>query len=285
MAGALYHRGPDEFGLYRDRHAGLAHARLSIIDLAAGQQPLANAAETLWIVFNGEIFNFVELRRELEAGGRTFKTRSDTEVIVQAYEAWGEDAFARMNGQWALALWDSAKKRLLLTRDRLGVRPLYLAEHGGSLYFASEVKAIFAANGSIPRELDPIGVEQTFTFWSVVPPQTVFRGIQELRPGHIRVYENGRMREREFWAPQFPQEIERTPTARAALDDAVEQVRDELEKATELRMVRADVPVGSYLSGGLDSSLVAALGRRFAGDRFQTFSLRFADAMHQVELV
>src|SRR5215210_7450288 len=153
MASALYHRGPDEFGIYRDAQAGLAHARLSIIDLATGQQPLANAAGTLWIAFNGEIFNYVELRSELEREGRRFRTRSDTEVIVQAYEAWGDDAFARMNGQWALALWDSVRKRLVLTRDRLGVRPLYLCEHRDRLYFASEVKSIFAADVSIPREL------------------------------------------------------------------------------------------------------------------------------------
>jgi asparagine synthase (glutamine-hydrolysing) len=278
MASALHHRGPDEFGVYRDRHAGLAHARLSIIDLATGQQPLANAAGTLWIVFNGEIFNYVELRTDLELEGRQFRTRSDTEVIVQAYEAWGEDAFARMNGQWALALWDSLKQRLVLTRDRLGVRPLYVCEHRGRVFFASEVKSVFAADAGIPRELDPIGIEQTFTFWSVVPPQGVFVGVEELRPGYIRVYENGCVRERAYWEPQYPVQFDRGPATRRSLEDAVEKVREALEKATQLRMVRADVPVGSYLSGGLDSSLVAAMGRRYAGDRFSTFSLRFADA-------
>ncbi|MGZ5119288.1 MAG: asparagine synthase (glutamine-hydrolyzing), partial [Burkholderiales bacterium] len=151
MGSALFHRGPDEFGIYRDRSAGLAHARLSIVDLSTGQQPLANEDETLWIVFNGEIFNHIELRAELERLGHRFRTRSDTEVIVHAYEAWGENAFARMNGQWAVALWDSVKRRLVLSRDRLGVRPLYVCEHEGKLYFASEVKAIFAAGASIPR--------------------------------------------------------------------------------------------------------------------------------------
>src|SRR5213592_860791 len=161
MAASLRHRGPDEFGIYRDPRAGFAHARLSIIDLATGQQPLSNEDGTLWIVFNGEIFNYIELRAELEALGHRFRTKSDTEVIVHAYEAWGDGAFARMNGQWALALWDSARRRLVLTRDRLGVRPLYICEHQGRLYFASEVKAIFAADASIPRELDPMGIEQT----------------------------------------------------------------------------------------------------------------------------
>ncbi|MGZ5176465.1 MAG: asparagine synthase (glutamine-hydrolyzing), partial [Burkholderiales bacterium] len=258
MGSALFHRGPDDFGIYRDRWAGLAHARLSIVDLSTGQQPLANEDETLWIVFNGEIFNHIELRVELERLGHRFRTRSDTEVIVHAYEAWGENAFARMNGQWAVALWDSVKRRLVLSRDRLGVRPLYVCEHEGKLYFASEVKAIFAAGASIPRLLDPAGIDQTFTFWSVVPPQTVFRGIEELRPAHVRVYENGTIRERSYWQAQYPEKPERSGEFEGSVEDAVQAVRSALEKATSLRMLRSDVPVGSYLSGGLDSSLIAA---------------------------
>lgn len=278
MASALEHRGPDEFGIYRDRHAGLAHARLSIIDLTTGQQPLSNEDDTLWIIFNGEIFNYVELRAELQGLGHRFRTKSDTEVIVHAYEAWGADAFARMNGQWAVALWDSRRQRLVLSRDRLGVRPLYLCEHHGQLYFASEVKSLFAADASIPRALDPVGIDQTFTFWTVVPPQTVFRGVEELRPGYVRVYENGRMHEHAYWQPAYPEEPACAEQFHGSLDEAVHTVRDALERATSLRMLRADVPVGSYLSGGLDSSLVAALGRRYAGERFRTFSLRFDDA-------
>jgi asparagine synthase (glutamine-hydrolysing) len=278
MAGALHHRGPDEFGIYRAARAGLAHARLAIIDLATGQQPLANEDETLWIVFNGEIFNYLELRAELEQLGHRFRTRSDTEVIVHAYEAWGEQAFARMNGQWAAALWDERRQRLVVSRDRLGVRPLYLCEHQGRLYFASEVKAIFAADASVPRELDPTGIEQTFTFWTVVPPRTVFRGIEELRPGHTRIYEGGSVREDAYWTPSYPDGPDADSAFKGTLEDAVHAVRDALRNATSLRVLRADVPVGSYLSGGLDSSLIAALGRRCAGDRFHTFSLRFDDA-------
>lgn len=276
MAAALRHRGPDEFGLYRGTQAGLAHARLAIIDPGSGQQPLANEDGSLWISFNGEIFNYVELRDQLVSLGHRFRTRSDTEVIVHAWEAWGEAAFARMNGQWALALWDERHRRLVLSRDRLGVRPLYLCRHAHRLYFASEVKALFAADAGMPRALDALGLEQTFTFWSVVPPQSVFAGIEELRPGHVRVYENGRMREQAYWQASYPQGGK--DAFRGTLEDAAGAVRSALDEATSLRMLRADVPVGSYLSGGLDSSLVAALGRRHARDQFQTFSLRFEDA-------
>jgi asparagine synthase (glutamine-hydrolysing) len=281
MAGALFHRGPDEHGLYRDAHAGLAHARLSIIDPAGGQQPLGSLDGSVQVVYNGEIFNHVELREELAKKGRVFRTRSDTEVVLAAWEAWGEDAFARMNGQFAVALWDARGKRLCLARDRLGVRPLHLLEHGGRLFFASEVKALFAADAGIPRALDPRGLLETFTFWSVLPPRSVFRGVTELRPGHVRVVEarsgDARGRERAFWRPRYA-ERSGAHAFRGSIEDATSSVLAALTEATRLRMVRADVPVGAYLSGGLDSSLIAALGARARGDRFQTFSLRFADA-------
>lgn len=278
MASALYHRGPDEFGVYRDDHAGLAHSRLSIIDLSTGQQPMADENGTAWIVFNGEIFNYVELREELVALGHRFRTQSDTEVILHAYRAWGDAAFERMNGQWAVAIWDAVAQRLVLSRDRVGICPLHICEHGGYLYFASEVKAIFAANAEIPRAFDPTGLSQTFTFWTIVPPHGVFQGVTELEPGHVRTYENGTVRDRAYWTPSYPVAGDAHSLFQGSLEDAVNEVRNALEKATSLRMLRADVPVGSYLSGGLDSSLVAAMGRRFAGDRFQTFSLRFEDA-------
>jgi asparagine synthase (glutamine-hydrolysing) len=277
MVGALEHRGPDEFGAYLDGRAALGHARLSIIDLASGQQPLANEDGTLWVVFNGEIFNYVELREELMALGHRFRTRSDTEVIVHAYEAWGDGAFARFNGQFAICLWDRRRKTAVLARDRLGVRPVYLCQHEGRLYFASEVKAIFAANPALQRGFDPVGLAETFTFWSIVPPQGIFRGITELRPGHVVTYADGQPPvERAFWQPRYP--TPEAPGFQGSLPDAVEAVRDALARATELRMLRADVTVGSYLSGGLDSSLVASMGRHAARGRLETFSLRFDDA-------
>ena len=276
MAGALRHRGPEESGAYRDERAGLAHTRLSIIDLATGGQPLANEDGTLWIVFNGEIYNYVELRAELEALGHRFRTRSDTEVIVHAWEAWREGAFERFNGQWAVALWDRRAGELVLCRDRVGVRPLFLCEHGGRLWFASEVKALFAAEPGIPRALDPRGLAEVFTFWSCQAPRTPFAGVTQLEPGHLRVVRAGRTTDRAWWRPRFP-EGEAGRFA-GSLADAAAALGAALEQATRLRLVRSDVPVGAYLSGGLDSSLIAALGLRAQGPRFLTFSVRFEAA-------
>lgn len=276
MAAALKHRGPDEFGIYRSQQAGLSHTRLSIIDLSTGQQPLSNEDGSLWIAFNGEIFNYVELRAELIDLGHAFRTQSDTEVIVHAYEQWGTKAFQRFNGQFAIALWNERDHTLVLVRDRVGVRPLYVCEHEGHVYFASEVKAIFAANPDIPRALDPMGIDQTFTFWSIVPPQGIFKGIHELRPGHVRIYSKRGVEETPYWQPRYP--LGKEGEFQGSIEEATHAVLKALEQATSLRMLRADVPVGSYLSGGLDSSLVASLGLRAKGERFQTFSMRFADA-------
>lgn len=276
MAASLRHRGPDEFGVYRDRRCGLAHARLSIVDLRTGQQPLSTLNGVVWVVFNGEVFNYVELRQQLTDLGHRFRTRSDTEVVVAAYEEWGEDAFARLNGQFAIALWDTARQALVLARDLVGILPLHVAEIGPRVVFASEAKAIFAAQVGITPAFDPIGLEETFTFWSIVPPQGVFRGVGELEPGHVRVYDEQGVRDRAFAQHVFP--TPERPGFGGTLDEATEAVRAVLREATRLRMVRADVPVGSYLSGGLDSSLVAALGCHDRGETFRTFSLRFEDS-------
>jgi asparagine synthase (glutamine-hydrolysing) len=275
MAGSLRHRGPDEWGAYRDLRAGLAHARLSIIDLAGGQQPLSNEDGSLWIVFNGEIFNYVEIRERLVASGHRFRTRSDTEVIVHAWEEWGPGCFQRFNGQWSLALWDARRRLLALSRDPFGILPLYYAERDGRVYFASEVKALFSGAPELPRRLDPRGLVQSFTFWSTLAPRTVFEGIWELEPGRTRVYSEGPVVEHAHFEQHFPEKSERRA---GSIEDSVDAVRESLEKAASLRITRSDVPVGSYLSGGLDSSLIAALGRRHAGNRFATFSLRFEDA-------
>jgi asparagine synthase (glutamine-hydrolysing) len=276
MVRAIRHRGPDEYGMYRDERAGLVHARLSLIDLTSGQQPVANEDGTLWIVFNGEIFNYVELRSDLEALGHRFRTHSDTEVIVHAYEAWGNGCFPRFNGQWALALWDSRSHRLVLSRDRIGVRPLYVRENAGRVWFASEVKAIFA-DPSVTREIDPRGLDQTFTYWTSLAPQSMFTGIDEILPGSVREYDAaGRKQDTVYWRPSYPE----TPPDDypLTLSEATEALAEKLELATRLRMLRADVPVGSYLSGGLDSSLTAWMGRKAKEGVFRTYSIRFQDA-------
>jgi asparagine synthase (glutamine-hydrolysing) len=275
MVAALRHRGPDGSGTYRDPRGGLAHTRLSIIDLTTGQQPLSNEDGNLWVSFNGEIFNYVELRQELIQAGHRFKTKSDTEVLVHGWEQWGPGLFGRLNGQWAVALWDSREQTLVLSRDPVGILPLYYREAAGRVQFASEIKALFAADPGLPREFDPVGLAQVFTFWSTVPPQTVFRGVRELEPGCTRIYRRGAVSQEAHFEHRFPPQVERFA---GPLEEAARRVRAALERATELRITRSDVPVGSYLSGGLDSSLIAALGRRHAGARFATFSLRFEDA-------
>ena len=276
MAATIRHRGPDEFGAFRDDYAGLVSTRLSIVDLATGQQPLSNEEGTLWIVFNGEIFNFIELQKELTTRGHRFRTRADTEVIVHAYEEWGEECFNRFNGQWAIALWDARARRLVLSRDRVGVRPLYVREQTGTVWFGSEVKAIFA-DQQVSRSFNPVGLAQTFTYWAPVAPTTVFEGIEEIPPGCVWIYEeDSPKREHRYWSLSYP--VARDGGSQLSLHEATEALREKLMKATRLRMLRADVPVGSYLSGGLDSSIIAWMGRQAKEGDFRTFSIRFEDA-------
>jgi asparagine synthase (glutamine-hydrolysing) len=276
MVRQLGHRGPDCFGFYRDEDVGLGHARLAIIDLVSGDQPMTNENESLWLVFNGEIFNFVELRGELVRCGHQVRTHSDTEVILHAYEEWGTGCFERFNGQWAVAIWDKKRKTLCLSRDRVGVRPLYVSQQPDQLSFASEIKALFALP-AVPREIDPHGMAQVFSYWCPIAPRTVFKGIEELVPGSYRIYRSGGLKEeRRYWRPSFParNSEQRLPSMAAA----AEHLKEELVSAVRLRMTRADVPVGSYLSGGIDSSVIARLAREYAAGDFRTFSVRFADA-------
>ncbi len=279
MGESLAHRGPDGMGLYRSPRVGLVHTRLSIVDRSGGAQPLANEAGDVWVAFNGEIFNHVELRGELEALGHRFRTRSDTEVIVHAWESWREEAFARFNGQWAIALVDERSRELVLARDRLGVRPLHWAEHDGLLLVSSEAKAIFRAAPSLARRVNAAAVAEALTFWAPQPPRSMFEGVFELLPGTVRTYdlarEPSRFKEKRTYRPAFPPSV---PTFEGSLAEATEAVRGALETAVRLRITRADVPVASYLSGGLDSTLVSALAQQVTGGRLQTFSLRFADA-------
>jgi asparagine synthase (glutamine-hydrolysing) len=275
MAAAIAHRGPDGQGVFAAPGVGLAHVRLSIVGLADGQQPMTSVDGRFTIVFNGEIFNYVELRDDLKARGITFRTGSDTEVLLQLYAAYGEDCLSRLNGDFAFAIWDARDRRLMLARDRMGVRPLFYTRHKGALYFGSEVKALLQVPG-IEAELDPFALDQIFTLWAPIPPRTAFKDIYELEPGHLLTAEGGRIDVRPYWSLDFPDADDRTEADQCAME---EELRALLAEATRLRM-RADVPVGAYLSGGLDSSLITALAAPMAPNGLNTFSVTFDDAEH-----
>lgn len=271
MIGELHHRGPDGYGFHEGPGIGLAHARLSIIDLATGDQPIRNEAGTVWVVFNGEIFNYVELRQRLIAAGHRFYTQSDTEVIVHAYEEFGLDFVDELNGQFAIALWDATERRLVLARDRVGIRPLLYARSRDGLLFASEAKSLFAS-GMVRAELDPVGLAEVSTFWSAVAPRTPFVGVEALPPGHTATWQDGRLQIRRYWDWDF---VTQGSEETRSLDDVVDELRELFIDCVRLQL-RADVPVGAYLSGGLDSSAVTAAVRRFSDTPLKTFSLTFA---------
>jgi asparagine synthase (glutamine-hydrolysing) len=268
----IRHRGPDAAGTYINSECGLGHLRLSIIDLSGGDQPMENEDGSLQIVFNGEIFNYIELREELMRKGHIFATRSDTEVILHMYEEVGEDCVSRFNGQWAFAIWDRRERKLFLSRDRLGVRPLFYTFAGGAFLFASEVKALFGCS-QVSREIDIDALDQIFTFWHCLPPRTAFRGISELPPGHSAYVSHGAIRTRCYWDICYgsaDSDLEK------AEETAQEELTELLDDAVRIRL-RSDVPVGAYLSGGLDSTLITALAKRYA-NKLRTFSVRFDES-------
>jgi len=272
MIGTLRHRGPDESGIYLDPAVGLASARLSIIDLPGGTQPIHNEDESLWIVYNGEVFNYLELREDLLKRGHSFYTNTDTEVLLHLYEDIGPDCLERVNGQFAFAIWDARKEKLFLARDRLGIRPLYYTVFNGAMMFASEVKAIFA-NEEVSRRIDPAALDQVFTFWSPLPGGSMFSGVSEIPPGHYMTTDVNGTEIRRYWDIPFREPGGQEDVEAGAL---CEQVTDLLEDAVRIRL-RADVPVGSYISGGLDSSGVTALVVREKGTDVTTFGIRFAE--------
>ncbi len=271
MITRLHHRGPDGYGYYHDEHAGLAHARLSIIDLEGGDQPIHNEDGSIQVVFNGEIFNYIELRRQLEPLGHRFYTRSDTEVIVHLYEQYGDRFVEHLNGQFAIALWDKAKRRLVLARDRTGIRPLFYSITGDRLFFASEVKALFA-HPALRRGLDIEALGEIFTYWAPLPSHCIFEGIEALPPGHLMTVEEGRLDVRRYWDWEFPNEI----PERGSADELAEELRELLIDSVRLRL-RSDVPVGAYLSGGLDSSVTTSLIKHYTDVPLRTFSISFED--------
>jgi asparagine synthase (glutamine-hydrolysing) len=273
MLGTIRHRGPDQFGIYLDDHVGLGHARLSILDLNTGQQPISNEDESLWIVFNGEVYNHPELRLELQSRGHRFSTTTDTEVVLHAYEEFGPDCLSRFNGQFALAIWNSRDRSLFMARDRLGVRPLFYTVADGALVFGSEIKAILA-DARVTASPDPVALHQIFTFWSTLSPRTFFRGIRELPPGHSMLVRDGRVTLTRYWEMAFP---EYGAGPQRPTQEYAEELRDLLIDAARIRL-RADVPVGAYLSGGLDSSTITAMVRSQTTNPLETFSIAFTDA-------
>jgi asparagine synthase (glutamine-hydrolysing) len=275
MITRVRHRGPDDCGTHTDKQVGLAHARLSIIDLASGDQPMHNEDGSVSIVFNGEIFNYVELRADLLQRGHRFRTQCDTEVILRLYEESGEDCVRHLNGQWAFAIWDSRREKLFLSRDRLGVRPLFYTVADQALLFGSEMKSLFALP-QVSREIDPIALDQIFTFWVTVPPRTTFKRVRELPPGHSMTVQDGKVTVARHWQLDYGAGLDGTPDAGASEAACAEKLLELLVDATRIRL-RSDVPVGAYLSGGLDSTLVTALIRRFTGAPLKTFSISFDD--------
>lgn len=273
MARLLVHRGPDAQGHLLAPGLGLVHRRLSILDLAGGAQPMHNEDATVSTVFNGEIFNDRALRSELQRAGHQFRTQSDTEVLVHLYEDRGDAFVEALNGQFAIALWDAHRRRLVLARDRAGILPLYWSIHDGRLLFASSLKALLAVRGR-PERLSPAALDETFTFWAPLAPQTLVEGVFEVRPGELLIAEGGQVRTRRYWDWPFvpPGEHRRAPEA-----ELVDELRHLLLDATRLRL-RADVPVGAYLSGGLDSAVLTTLIARHTDTPLRTFSLGFEDA-------
>src|SRR5579862_1080893 len=269
MTERLRHRGPDAGGVYVNGRAGLGNRRLSIIDLAGGDQPISNEDRTVWIVYNGETFNYRELRADLAARGHRFATVSDTEVVVHLYEEHGPDCVRHLRGMYAFAIWDACRGTLFLARDRLGIKPLYYAEQDGGLVFASELKSLLAGFHG-PREFDPEAVEEYITLGYVPAPRTILRGIRKLPPAHSLEWAQSRITLRRYWDVRYTGDGPREVGEAAAL------LRERLTEAVRAWMI-SDVPVGAFLSGGVDSSVVTALMCRLAGDRVRTFSIGFDD--------
>ena len=272
MSAAIHHRGSDGEGIFQAPSIGLVHRRLSIIDLEGGRQPLGNEDGSIQVVFNGEIYNYQELQQRLLARGHRFATHSDTEVLVHLFEDTGDQLVDQLRGMFAFALWDEASRRLLLARDRLGIKPLYYYRDEEKLLFASELKAILAF-GEVERELDPQSLEDYLAYGMISGTRTIFRGIHKLAPGHTLALDG------EHWAdsPRRYWRLEFLPDESLSADQWCEQIRAKVSESVERHLI-ADVPVGAFLSGGIDSSVITALAAQISGQPLQTFSIGFKDA-------
>jgi asparagine synthase (glutamine-hydrolysing) len=273
MRDVMSYRGPDGAGLHFDAHAVLAHRRLSIVDLAGGHQPLSNETGAVWVTFNGEIYNHRDVRAQLEGAGHVYRTRSDTETIVHAYEQWGDDCVHRFRGMFAFAIWDSAARRLLIARDRLGVKPLYWALAGDRLLFASEIKAILKS-GLVAARPNPRVLSEVLATRGTAGAETMFEGVYKLLPGHRLIFEGGRVRTEQYW--ELPLDGPDPELERMHDGALIDRFRSLLQESVRLRLM-SDVPLGMFLSGGIDSSAIAALMAREIDRPVDTFSVAFAD--------
>lgn len=269
MVDALYHRGPDDEGTFLDKNIGLGVRRLSIIDLRDGHQPIHNEDKTLWIIFNGMVYNFLELRRHLEEKGHIFYTQTDTEAILHLYEEYGPDCVLRLNGMFVFAIWQVNEKTLFLARDRLGVKPLYYVTSNGFFLFASEIKSLLKFPG-IKREIDIFSLSQYLTFEYIPTPNSIFKDIKKLLPAHSLIYRNGNMTIREYWNITTEQHKKENKN----IDDTLCLLSDLFKDAIKIRLI-SDVPLGIFLSGGIDSSLITAIASTLNGSRVKTFSIGF----------
>lgn len=270
MTSLLAHRGPDARGTWVGREAGLAATRLAILDLSpAGNQPMGDPATGVYVVLNGEIYNFLELRVQLMEAGYPFRSRSDTEVLLQGYRHWGESVLPRLRGMFAVAVWDAERRQLLLARDRVGIKPLFYAQLPDGLVFASEIKALFAHPG-VTVEMEPSAVDAYVALGHVPKPATIFRGVQALLPGQWLRWQAGRVETGSYWAADF-----RQPVLEGKEEELTEELDARLNDAVRSHLV-ADVPVGAFLSGGVDSSLVAAIAQRHMDTPISTFTIGFA---------
>ena len=267
MIAVLRHRGPDDAGTYLENGVALGHRRLAIIDCAGGRQPLCNEDGSVWVVLNGEIYNFPDLRRRLEGAGHRFRTASDTETLVHLYEDAGPEFLDQLNGMFALALWDARQRQLLLARDRLGEKPLVYREEPGRLLFASELKSLLEVPG-VTREIDPQALDQYLTYQYVPHPRTIYQGIAKLPPGHVALYRDGRLSVRPYWNPDFRVEEDRP------FEQYAEELARLLTSSVEMRL-QSEVPLGAFLSGGIDSTIIVGLMRRLSTGPLRTFTIGF----------
>ena len=272
MLSLINHRGPDESGVYLGKNLGIGSVRLSIIDLSSGQQPMSDDSGRYWIVYNGEIFNYLELKSKLEAKGIRFKTSCDTEVVIQMYAMYGSECVSQFNGQFAFCIWDKNKQELFLARDRVGIRPLFYWSQNGSFAFCSEIKGLFTLD-RIERSLDKESLSQIFTFWTTLTPKTPFKNINDLQPGHFMKVNSSGIQIHKYWSMNFSSGKE---VQHKNFSQTIEELDELLHDAVKIRL-RADVPVGAYLSGGLDSSVTTAYIKDIDPNILNTFSIGFTD--------